>query len=206
MSNVSQESQHSEEIRQIWAMFKETDRKFQETDRKFQETDRKFQETDREIRKLFKETDREIRRLSVEIGNLTGKWGRFVEGMVVPGMIAMFGERGIEIERLAQRVRVRRQGEETEIDILGISGEYAVPVEVKSTLGPDDVREFLQKLEKFRQFFPEYADRKIIAAVAGIVIEGGADKFAYRQGLFVIAQKGESVKIVNDSKFRPKQF
>jgi len=38
------------------------------------------------------------------------------------------------------------------------------------------------------------------------VIDGGADKFAYRQGLFVIAQKGENVKILNDKKFIPKEF
>jgi hypothetical protein len=99
----------------------------------FQETDRKFQETGRELKELFKETDRRI-------GDITGKWGRFVEGMVVPGMTAMFETRGIRIGRLFQRVKVRKDGAETEIDILGISDEYAVPVEVKSTLSPDDVK------------------------------------------------------------------
>jgi len=172
----------------VWKMFQETDRKFQETDRKFQETDRKFQETDKRI------------------GEITGKWGRFVEGMVVPGMIAMFEKRGILIERLFQRVKVRKAARGTEIDILGISGEYAVPVEVKSTLGPDDVKEYIEKLKEFRSFFPEYADRKVVGAVAGIVMESGADRFAYRQGLFVIAQKGENVTILNDSRFIPKEF
>jgi len=79
-------------------------------------------------------------------------------------------------------------------------------VEVKSTLSPDDVKEFLGKLKGFRGFFPEYAERKVIGAVAGIVMESGADKFAYRQGLFVIAQKGENITILNDSKFIPKEF
>jgi hypothetical protein len=154
----------------------------------FQETDRKFQETDRRI------------------GDITGKWGRFVEGMVVPGMIAMFETRGIRIGRLFQRVKVRKDCAETEIDILGISDEYAVLVEVKSTLSPDDVKECIEKLKEFRRFFPEYADRKVVGAVAGIVIESGADRFAYRQGLFVIVQKGENVTILNDSKFIPKEF
>jgi hypothetical protein len=53
---------------------------------------------------------------------------------------------------------------------------------------------------------PEYADRKVIGAVAGIVIDEDADKFAYRNGLFVMAQSGEAVKILNDEQFRPKHW
>ncbi|MGE0082853.1 MAG: hypothetical protein AB7S75_00385 [Desulfococcaceae bacterium] len=199
MRNIPQESVHSEEIKQIWAMFHETSREmregYQELRKLFRETDKKFQETDRK----FKETDRRI-------GDITGKWGRFVEGLVVPAMVSLFAKRGIEIERISQRVKVRKKGGEMEVDVLGVNGEYAVPVEVKSTLSTDDVKEFIEKLGKFRQFFPEYAARKIVGAVAGIVMDGGADKFAYRQGLFVIAQKGDSVKIINDSKFKPKTF
>jgi hypothetical protein len=61
-------------------------------------------------------------------------------------------------------------------------------------------------LKQFKPFFPEYADRKVIGAVAGIVIDEDADQFAYRQGLFVIAQSGEAVKILNDEQFRPKHW
>ena len=50
---------------------------------------------------------------------------------------------------------------------------------------------------------PEYADRKVIGAVAGIIIDEGADKFAYKIGLFVIVQSGETVKITNDDEFSP---
>ncbi|MEZ4526990.1 MAG: hypothetical protein R2941_13825 [Desulfobacterales bacterium] len=199
MRNIPQDSVHAEEIRQIWAMFQETDKKFQETSREMRDGYREMREGYQELRKLFKETDRRI-------GDLSSKWGRFVEGLVVPAMVSLFAKRGIEIERISQRVKVRKKGEEMEVDILGVNGEYAVPVEVKSTLSTDDVKEFIEKLGKFRQFFPEYADRKIVGAVAGIVMDGGADKFAYRQGLFVIAQKGDSVKIINDRKFKPKTF
>jgi len=34
--------------------------------------------------------------------------------------------------------------------------------------------------------------------------EEDADKFAYRQGFFVIGQTGETVRILNDKKFKPK--
>jgi len=206
MREIPQESLHSEEIKQIWAMFHETDRKFHETSREMSEGYREMREGYKELRKLFKETDDRFKETDKRIGEITGKWGRFVEGLVVPGMISLFEKRGIQIERISQRVRVRKQGGEMEIDILGINGEYAVLVEVKSTLSPEDVKEFIEKVKKFKKFFPEYADRKTVGAVAGIVMESDADKFAYQQGLFVIAQKGDSVKIINSSRFKPKIF
>jgi hypothetical protein len=65
------------------------------------------------------------------------------------------------------------------------------------------VREHLDRLGKFKAIFPEYADRKVVGAVAGIVIDEGADRFAYKHGLFVIAQSGEMVTILNDEDFHP---
>ena len=118
----------------------------------------------------------------------------------------MFGGRGIEITSVHQHVRIRRKGMETEIDILGINGEYAVVIEAKSRLSVDDVNEHIERLKKFKLFFPEYKDRKVIGAVAGIKIDKGADRHAYKKGLFVIAQSGETVKILNDEKFTPEYW
>jgi len=173
-------------IQEVWALFRETDRKFRDTDKK------------------FKETDRKIAEISKTVAALTGKWGRFVEGLIAPGTISMFKERGIEVEKVYQRVKAHKDGKEIEIDILAIDKEYAVLIEAKSTLGIEDIKEHIERLKIFKKFFPEYSDRKVIGAVAGIVIEEGADKFAYRQGLFVIGQTGETVKILNDKTFKPK--
>jgi len=101
-------------------------------------------------------------------------------------------------------VRRRKNGEEIEIDILAVNSEYTVLIEAKSTLKVEDVEEHIERLEKFKRFFPEYEVRKVVGAVAGIVIEEGADRYAYRKGLFVIAERGESVGILNDEKFKPR--
>lgn len=42
-----------------------------------------------------------------------------------------------------------------------IDGETAVLIEVKSTLKVADVEEHLQRLAEFKQFFPEYQDRRV---------------------------------------------
>ena len=46
------------------------------------------------------------------------------------------------------------------MDILAINGEYAVLIEAKSTLKIEDVKEHLERLEKFKGFFPEYSQRE----------------------------------------------
>jgi len=184
-------------IQEVWALFKETDKRIE---RLSQETDRMFKETDKKIAEVSKTA-----KIAFEsVTALTGKWGRFVEGLIAPGTISMFKERGIGVEKVYQRVKAHKDGREIEIDILAINKEYAILIEAKSSLGISDVDEHIERLKAFKVFFPEYSDRKVVGAVAGITIEEEADKYAYRHGLFVIGQSGETVKILNDKKFRPK--
>ena len=185
---------------------KETERCFQETERRFQETERRFQETERILKEQSLKTDREITRLSKEIGNLGGKWGRFVENMVAPACETLFLNREIPVHQVSQRVRKRLDGKTLEIDVLVTNENHVLVVEVKSSLSVDDVKELIKNLTEFRQFFPEYNHKQLYGAVAGIEIEEGADKYAYRQGLFVLAQRGENVAILNDTEFQPKTW
>ena len=185
---------------------KETERCFQETERRFQETERRFQETERILKEQSLKTDRQITRVSQEIGNLGGKWGRFVENMVAPACETLFLNRDIPVHQVSQRVRKRLDGKTLEIDVLVTNENHVLVVEVKSSLSVDDVKELIKNLTEFRQFFPEYNHKQLYGAVAGIEIEEGADKYAYRQGLFVLAQRGENVAILNDTEFQPKTW
>lgn len=182
-------------IREVWELFKETDQRFKETDQQIKATDRQIKETDRKVAEAIK-----------AVADLGGKWGHFVEGLVAPATERLFKHWGIELDKVFTRVKARKNGGMMEIDVLAINGEYAVLIEVKSTLGMDDVKEHLAQLERFKTFFPEYRDRNILGAVAGIVIDEGVDRYAYQQGLFVIAQSGETVKILNDEKFKPRTW
>jgi hypothetical protein len=73
-------------------------------------------------------------------------------------------------------------------------------------LGVNDVKDLMDDLRRFREFFPEYAQKQLYGAVAGIEIEEGADKYAYRQGLFVLSQAGEAVSILNNPDFEPRNW
>jgi hypothetical protein len=182
-------------LEDVWKLFRETDQKFRETDQKFRETDHKM-----------KELEAIVARTSRSVDDLTGKWGKFLEGMVAPACKTLFADRDIPVHKVSQRVRAEYGGRTMEIDILVVNAGHAVLVEVKSTLKVEDVRDHIERLGRFREFFPEYADKRVLGAVAGIVIEEQADRFAYREGLFVIGQAGETVRILNDRQFQPKSW
>ena len=186
----------------IWRLFQETNLQFQETDRKFQETDRKFQETDRK----FQETDRKIKEMTISIGRLGNKLGDFVEEMVRPAAVRLFQERGIAVHEVHRQVVANRQGAAIEVDLLVVNDEDVVAIECKSTLSVDDVNEHLVRLGKLKELLPSYANKRVLGAVTGMVIPDHVATYAYRQGLFVLAQSGESVVILNDANFQPKAW
>lgn len=194
--------------------FQAAEHRFQETERlmreQSQETERlmreQSQETDRKIQKTMEENRRINRQLNQQIGNLGGKWGLFVENLVAPACETIFLDWGIPVHRVSQRVRQRRNGDAMEIDVLVLNQNHVLAVEVKSTLSVDDVKDFAEKLSRFREFFPEYEQRQLYGAVAGIGLDLGADRYAYRQGLFVLVQSGETMAILNDRQFQPRNW
>ncbi|MEB3122042.1 MAG: DUF3782 domain-containing protein [Snowella sp.] len=208
---VAQSQQKTDRLLQETDLqLQETDRlmreQSQETDRRFQETDRRFQETDRRFQASVTENEKILQRLSKQIGDLGGTWGLFVENLVAPACETLFLERGIPVHQVSQRIKKRKGGETLEIDILVLNQEHTLVVEVKSRLSVADVQEFIADLQRFRHFFPEYSQNQLYGAVAGIIIDEGADRYAYRQGLFVLAQSGEAITALNNDEFQPKAW
>jgi hypothetical protein len=186
--------------------FQETDRQMQETDRRMQESDRRLQDTERLLKEQSRETDRQIRQVNQQISKLGGAWGRFVEDLVAPACERLFLKRGIPVDQVSQRTKRHHAGDTLEIDVLVVNRGHVLAVEVKSSLSVNDVKDFIADLERFTTFFPEYTGMQLYGAVAGIGIESGADRYAYRQGLFVMTQSGDSVTLLNDEHFQPKAW
>lgn len=198
----------------IYALFQtsqaEADRRFAEADRRAAEFDRQMAESKAEDDRRAAEAARSMADLRWLVDNttravdgLTTRWGQFVENLVEPSVVRLFRERGIDVQETTRRMRSQRPGAEMEIDILAINGDAAVAVEVKSRLSRQDVEYFLERLKRFKQSFPHYADYQIYGAVAGIEIDEGVDRFAYQRGLFVIKQTGDTVMIANNPTFQP---
>jgi hypothetical protein len=163
------------------------------------ESDRRAAEVERSMAEL----KRTVERTSKAVDSLTTPWGRFVEELVEPAVLRLFQEKGIDIKEVYPRARVKRQGIAMEIDILAVDDTELVVVECKSRLSKDDVDEFIEKLTRFKIAFPHYQNYQAYGAVAGIEINEGIDRYAYRKGLFVIKPSGDTVAIINDADFQP---
>ncbi len=185
-----------EKLRQVMQeQSRETDRKFQETDRKFQETDRKFQET----REIIKETSRKV-------GALSNRLGEFVEEMVRPGVEELFQGRGVDVHSQIGPMKASDADGGIQVDLAVGNTTEMVLIECKSKLSEDDVNDHLERLAKFKKYFPEYADKQLMGAVAAMIIPEDVARYAYRKGLFVMAQSGDMMVILNDEKFVPGIF
>ena len=165
----------------VWQMFRETDKKFKETDRKI----------DR-LAKLYGGVSENSRDVAEEF---------FRRGLEARN--ALFGIPYDQVARLEKRTR-QLQGE---YDIVLYNGEYMVVIEVKYKLHPGDVEDFLKrKLPAFKPLFPEYADQKIIGAVAGMSVPADSYETAERNGLLVLTQSGENISVMNPRDFVFKEF
>ena len=198
-------------IEDIYQLFRtsteEFDRRLRESDRRAEEakleSDRHRAEIERLLTQSKLASDRTIAELKRTVDSLTTRWGRFVEELVAPAVLRLFQEKGIDIKELYPRAQVRRQGIAMEIDILAVDERDVVLVECKSRLSQDDVDEFIEKLTRFKIAFPHYKNYQAYGAVAGIEINKGVDRYAYKKGLFVIKPSGDTVVIINDADFQP---
>ena len=188
---------------EVWQLLGELIQSQKETEKLFkeqsQESDRRFRETERLIKEQNKRVDEQL-------GKLGNRLGEFVEWQVRPAAVRLFQERGIDVTELSSDLSVQRGDEGLEIDLLVVNGSEAIAIEVKSKLTQADVDEHLERLDKFKRLLPRYQSLKILGAVAAMVTPKEVASYAYRQGLFVIAQSGENLVILNDQKFKPKAW
>lgn len=160
------------------------------------ETERQLQET----KQIFKLQNQQ---LNEQLGKLGNRLGEFVEWQVRPAVVRLFQQRGIAVHEFYPGASAHRDGEGIEIDLLVVNTTEAVLVEVKSKLTQADVDEHLERLEKFKRLMPRYSDVQTMGAVAAMVVPEDVARYAYRQGLFVLAQSGDGVVILNNDGFQP---
>ena len=185
---AQEQKSYVNEFDQIWKLMKKTDQQMQETDRRMQETDRQMRETDKKLNKFMGET-----------GN---RWGALGENLVEGNLAKRLKEKGFEVEGALTRLRKKGQ----EFDIVAVNGNEIVVVEVKATLDPSDVDEFVEKLKQFKTLWPAFKDCTIYGAMAFLInVNRQADARAEKEGFFVIKATGDVI-IQNKEKFKPKVF
>ena len=156
-----------------------------------------------ELRAQMRETDR---RLKEARDLFTSQWGRLMESLVEGDLVKLLQERGVEVEAVASRIRLSRDPKLREVDLFAVNGEEAVAVEVKTTLKPEHVTDFVELLDELPRLFGLYGARRLYGAVAYLKADEGTIRHATRKGLLVIRATGSSASIVNEPDFEPRLF
>ena len=214
MTTETREPQMGLTFEKVWAMFQESDRRMQkssdETDRKIQEvaqqikeTDRQMKETDRKIQEVaqqIKETDRKMKETDERFGKLGNRFGELAEHLVAPNIIQKFNALGFHFDDISGLRRIIKDegGRQkiAEFDILLENGESIVGVEVKTKPSEPDVKDHVRRLEILRLNKDQKGDkRKIYGALAGAIMTDAVKTAILKEGLYVITQTGDTVKI-----------
>ena len=215
-----------ENSEQLKGMYVETKEMFAETKEMFAETKEQvkemFAETKEQVKGMFAETKEQvkgmfaetkvmfadtnesIRRISVEFLGVTG---HIVEGLVSSSTVNIFKKAGYDLHDSGKNLKreLPSENKKIEVDALLSNERVVIPVEVKAHFTKKKVKRFIRKMEMFKKFFPEYADKEVVAAIAAIHYEANADTFAHDEGLLVIRVNSNdifSLDPVDESKLR----
>ncbi len=179
-----------------------------EADRKEEKERRaKWDKGMEELRASHRETEAQIKETSKELNKFIGqsghRWGKLGENLVKGSLVQKLKERGIK--KINRVVENARKGD-LEYDIIAVNGTEVVIVEVKATLEPCDVRDFIKSISKFKTHWPEYKDMVIYGSIAYLLkANREAEKLAEREGFFVVEAVGDVI-IKNKQSFKPKVF
>jgi Holliday junction resolvase-like predicted endonuclease len=166
------------------------------------ETERLLKEQSLEADRRFREGDRKLNKLEALF---TSQWGKLMESLVEGDLVEMLNQRGIEVASTTSRLKGKlANGHNYEFDIIAHNGEAIVVVEVKTTLRPQDVHHFLERLGQFKDWVPHYAEKRVHGAVAWLTADAGAEDMAINRGLFSIRATGHSASIQNEATFTPR--
>ena len=168
-------------------------REMKERDEKFaKEMKESKEEFAKELKESRDETNAAIRRISVEF---LGATGHIVEGLAGSAVDKIFKDAGLDLLHYGKNIRPKQPGtnNKMEVDVLLGNDTFIVPVEVKADFTKRKVKRFVRQMEMFRTLFPEYDGKEVIAAIAAINYEGGADQLAHEDGLLVIRVSSDDI-------------
>jgi hypothetical protein len=156
----------TENLKRELAEFKDEMKEFKDEMEEFKDWAKKTIEENHEWSK------REVRRMNKQWGELANKMGTIVEDIVFPAVRPVVKKYfGCNPSILMMNVEKRKDDINAEFDVIAICDDLAFVVEVKSTARVEYIKQVKNKVELFKELFPEYGNRKIVPILASLRIK-----------------------------------
>jgi len=198
---------HLEDIlEQTLRTVEQTSQKMQEFKAEMHEYKEISQREIQEMRASQKEMDKRMNR---QWGKFSRIIGRMAEDLVAPSvpriLSAIFNCKDVDFTYV--NVKKRHKNREAEFDVGAGCGDYILINETKNKLRSEDIKHFAEEvLPKARNFFPEYADKKFIGAIASLYVDKRLVKNGEKQGIIVLEFGQDVMEVLNSKGFSPKTF
>ena len=169
-----------------------------------EETEKVFQKSREETDKALQKLTADIRQMSKSVGHVGQDIGELMEFIVIPKIRLAMNAAGKHIFNTMQTEKKLKKidalGEKktlTEVDVLLYGDTEVMAVETKSHLVTRDVKDHIDRLEMLRQNedLIDIADKKLVGAVVGAIVDEGAKDFALEKGLYVVTIREEEDKL-----------
>ena len=144
-----------------------------------------------DIDEAMAETDRRMKELQ---GLFITPWGKLIEDLTKPAALKMFKNKGINITQVYTGAH---NGEYTtdamRVDVILCNSVEALAVNVKTTCKVEDVQYFMKQMEHFKEVFHSFDKYKVYTSIAALQYDEDSDKYALKQGLYVLHANGEGL-------------
>ncbi len=180
------------------------DRELQERINKAdRELRRELDRNEKELRRELEKSEKDLRReLNRSRGELINKLGMLAEDIVVPGLPGIARQYfGVpDLDFLTVRARKKSSSDPSrirEFDGIAVSEKYFFVNETKSNPKPEYAAEFAESIGEIWDFFPEYADRKLIPVFSSLYIPAEVVKYLSLHRVYAMGMKDDSMDLLN---------
>ncbi len=170
----------------------------EKSDNQFRDEMKEFKDEMKEF-KIDSEKDR--KEMNKKWGELANKMGTVVEDIVAPN-IPGIARNYFKVETLEYfAIRVRKlnkdKSRQKEFDIVATSDKYFFLNETKASPRPEYAKEFKESLARVPDFFPEYADKKLIPIFSSLNMHPDIVTYLSRNGIYAMVMKDDTMDLLN---------
>ena len=192
-----------EDVAEIRASNARTDRKLLEMQ---QQAEKDRQQAERSRQQDRERADKDRKDFNKRLAEIADAHGRLIEDMVWPNGSRIATELFEGDVIVTSAIRVKRKhpadaGQMMEIDLFVAGSRHLFVCEAKSKVTPEKVADYLERVARIPEFFPEFAVLKILPALASVHIDESMVKHLNRCRVYAVAFGDETMELLNKGAF-----
>ena len=148
-----------------------------------------------EIDRKLAENARQIDENNKLIGAIGNSNGDVAEEYFQNAFIKNPRLNGETYDKVITNMKMISEKGSAEFDIFLSNGKSAAIIEIKYNVRKDDIKELLQKAEKFRKAMSEYSNLKLYLGIASLSFRKITEQNIMKEGIAVIKQVGDKMVV-----------